>query len=331
MGLFGPKLPAEEKNYVKALKKASNLTPKTNAALEDAMKNYPNGWQGYWYVGLFYDLAPYKDGISDPDKAQEYFLKAESAAKGTYGEQWLHNFLMWYRRPADNLYKKLPERYNKARRLGVALMNCYKYNEPVISAPCGSSDDCSAFFSIMCSFTARQNDDYLYNEHEAFKDYFLAFPGKFASYNEREELIKVINKLDKNIVKESKAFDKCLNKKEKGQEANWNDVNDFYSFVQGFSAIYDGPYITDQKAANNNYASEAHFGILYIHLAAYHGCQPAIHELVRLANASDSNRRVINEVLKKDNLDLYLLRLLEKCIKNGDEEAIHLFDMYYND
>lgn len=326
MGLFGPKLPPGEKEFVNALKKAPNLTVKSNDAMLAAMEKYPDGWQGYWYIALFYDFAPQKNGVMDSHKAQEYFLKAEQAAKGTEGEAWLSSFLLWYNRPAGNIYRDISERFNKVRRLCVALMYNYKHGQSIVSAPL-KSDDHSAFGILLTSCHGYSETVWNY-EYDAFNDYFSAYYDLDWSVS-HEDRIKTYNKMDRAVSEEIECYKKCMDRMEKGKEVPWDKLKDTYPLVWAYCFINDSPYITNEARLD---CSEAGFGVRLLYTAAKHGNQTAIHELVRLSNSSAENHEFMARMLKKDPDDLvvWLIKRLQACIEErADEEAIRLAQLYY--
>lgn len=334
MGLFGPKKPVEEKNFSKALSKAANLNDKSNAALMEATAAYPAGWQGYWFIALFYDFGAGKDAQMDPAKAQEYFMKAEAAAKGTPGEAWLNNFLTWYRRPAGNLVKPIKEKYEKIRRLGVALMNCYQYQTPVITAPCGKKDDATTFALLLVTASGFDVEvsDY---EYDAFKDLFDAYADLFLC-KDREDLLKAVNPIIKKYNKANDVYKDCMKALEKGKKPAWHKLHDMYAYMLGYCCINDGPFITGDIASEWGHPSEAALGIYFYLFAAHNGNQTAIHELIRLSKASEANYKLMESVFRRrvstsDDLELYLMRKLLKCLEKGDDEAFRLAELYYAD
>lgn len=334
MGLFGPKKSAEEKAFIKAMKKASNVNDKSNAALLEAVAAYPAGWQGHWFIALFYDFGAGKGAEMDPAKAQEHFLKAEAAAKGTPGEAWLSKFMLWYRRPAGNLVKPITPKYEKMRRLGVALMNCYQYKTPVISAPQGNKDDAATFSTLLVNISGF-DVDVKDQEYDAINDLFSAYCNLWLC-NDREEQLKMINPIIKKYNKANDAYTDCMKALEKDKAPAWHKLRDMYAYMLGYCCINDGPFITGDVASEWGHSSEAALGIYFYLFAAHNGNQTAIHELIRLYNASEENRPVMKAAYRKaypngDDLELHLLRQLLKCAEKGDEEAFRLHTLYYAD
>lgn len=330
MGLFGPKKSAEEKNFIKALKDAPSMKGKHMPELLAATEAYPCGWQGYWFLGLYHDFAHGKSEQPDPVKAQEYFLKAEAAARGTQDEAWLNNFMAWYRRPAGNLLKPLSDSAKKIRSLAVALLNCYQHKVPVIMAPADAKDD--PFGRILSNCSSFED---LY-EYEAISDYFTGIDNLWMC-KERDDFIKEINPIIKKYNKANDAYDDCKKALEKGKTPNWDKLKDMYAYMLGFNCLNDGPFITGELASSWNMPSEAALGIRFYLFASRSGNQPAIHELVRLANASKGNYDLMSSVFRawnpyyKGDLELYLLEKLLKCLEQDDDEARRLVDLYYAD
>ena len=80
MGLF-KKEPPEKKAYWKAfgaMMKKPNA--ETFAAMEEACRAWPEGWQGYLFMALAYDVACAKIPF-DPEKGAAYHKLAKEAGK----------------------------------------------------------------------------------------------------------------------------------------------------------------------------------------------------------------------------------------------------------
>ena len=333
MGLFGPKIPAEEKAFVKALKSAPISKAKEVPELLAATEAYPSGWQGYWFLGLYYDFANDKGAQPDHAKAQEYFLKAEAAAASNPdAANWLRSFMSWYRRPAGNLRRELSDRAQRVRSLGVALLNCYQYQNPIVSGITGSKDDAATFRGVIVSSATWEETD----EYEPFMNYF----DKITEMNglikkDHEEMVKDINAIVKKYNKANDTYDSCIKAISKGKEPAWNKLQDWHSFILGFNCLNDGPYITGELAASWKMSSEAALGIRCYLFSAHHGNQAAIHELVRLAKASESNYSLMSGVFRvwnpsyQGDLELWLLEQLLKCAQKDDSEAMRLVELYY--
>lgn len=333
MGLFGPKKSAEEKAFIKAMKDAPNMKAKNMPALLAATEAYPAGWQGYWFLGLYYDFAHGKGVEPDHAKAQEYFLKAEAAAaSNTVAADWLRNFMSWYRRPAGNLHRSFSDRAQRIRSLGVALLNCYQYQNPIVMGVAERKDDAGAFGAIITYSSTWEEVD----EYGPFNDYFDKISELSGLIKkDHEDMVKDINSVIKKYNKANDAYDSCMKAISKGKEPNWDKLQDWHSFILGFNCLNDGPYITGELAANWNMSSEAALGIRFYLFAARLGNQAAIHELVRLAKASESNYNLMSGVFNAwypgyhGDLELWLLERILECIKKEDTEAMHLVELYY--
>lgn len=148
-------------------------------------------------------------------------------------------------------------------------------------------------------------------------------------------MVKDVNAIVKKYNKANDAYDKCQERLGKGKEADWDKIHDMHGYILGFNCLNDGPYITGELAANWNMSSEAALGIRFYLFAARLGNQAAIHELVRLAKASDSNYSLMSGVFNVWNphyaydLETWLLEKLLKCVQADDSEASHLVDLYY--
>lgn len=331
MGLFGPKKSAEEKAFVKALKSAPHMKGKEMPELLAATEAY-GAWQGYWFLALYHDFAHGKNETTDPAKAQEFFLKAENAAVGTPGEAWIKNFMSWYRRPAGNLHRNISERTQRIRSLGVALLNCYQYQNPIVMGIAEKKDDADAFGSIIVSCGSWEEHE----EYEPFSDYFNIISELSGLIKkDHEDMVKDINAMVKKYNKANDAFDDCMKAIGKGKEPKWDKVLDWHSYILGFNCLNDGPYITGELASSWEMSSEAALGIRFYLFSARLGNQAAIHELVRLSKASESNYNLMSGVFNRWNpgyqgdLELWLLEKILKCVQQDDSEAMHLVELYY--
>ena len=87
MGLF-KKEPPEKKAYWKAfgaMMKKPNA--ETFAAMEEACRAWPEGWQGYLFMALAYDVACAKIPF-DPEKGAAYHKLAKEAGKRPEATGW---------------------------------------------------------------------------------------------------------------------------------------------------------------------------------------------------------------------------------------------------
>ena len=325
MGLFGPKIPKEEKRYQKALKEVLNK-PNTKNIMEmkEAVAGYPAGWQGYWICALYHDQGFDKSPV-DEVKANEYFQKAENAAKGTEDEVWMRDFMTWYRRPAGNTKKPLTDKQKRMRRMGVAMCYCYLCGDKYLTKP---YEKYGADGYVMSRILDMADVDY--DDRYPFSHFVTV-----ATFDHNEQT----KHTNRYLTKANDAFDQlgwCLKRSNSGQDPKWDKYQDMYNYFLGINAIHGGDLLTGEVAAVSN-MSEVTLGIGHLGYAAIGGCQPAIHELVRLAKSSEGNYRVAEDVFKcnlkiNQPLDAFLLEHLEECIRREqDEEAVYLAQKYYAD
>lgn len=323
MGLFGPRIPKEQKEFKNAFKKAMNKpNEKAITALEAATAAYPAGWQGHWLIALYHDQGFGRAAVNEA-KAQEHFLQAETAAKGTDGEAWLRTFMTWYRRDAGNLHKPLTDKQKKFRRMGVAMCRTYQHNNNVLTGIIGEYEDDGFNMSTVLSYAGELDD-----EQYPFRD-FLTVP-TFDHDEQYKDSCKYLEKAKKS----STIFVNCLRAKRNDKNPRWDDFCDMYDYLYAYNCIEGGKLLTNEAAIINN-TSEAVLGIKHYMFAADMGNQAAIHELIRLANASESNFNLMEQVhynihsYSKDDLNCYLLERMLECVKINDEEAGRLFELYY--
>ncbi len=325
MGLFGPKLPKEEKNYQKALKDVLHKPNTKNVnEMKSALKSYPNGWQGYWICAVFHDQG-FDKSVRDEAKAQEYFQKAENAARGTNHEVWMQEFLKWYLRDAGHLKKTMTEEEERFRRLGVALCYCYLLGDKFLVDP---YEKYGGDGYVMSRILSQANVDY--DEIRSFAD-FVTVPTF-----DRNEQVKATNKYFEQSTKTENAYAKITNLIKEGKEPNWDKYHDMYDYFIAVNCIHGGDLLTGE-VAENSYVSEIDMGISRFIYLSVEGCQPAIHELVRLAKGSQANFEVVERCFSNKklsslwggNLDYFLAEKLKECIEKKDVEAKNLYQLYY--
>lgn len=328
MGLFGPKVPKEEKMYQKVLKNTlSKPNTKNINEMKGVLASYPNGWQGYWICGVYHDQG-FDGSKRDEKKAQEYFEKAEAAVKGTQNEVWIREFFTWYHRDAGNLDKPISDELERVRRLGIAMCYCFLLGDNFLTAPYQTygGDDYVMSWGILDGCKVD------FDEIGAFRD-FLG-----VSTIDRNSQIKDTNKYLEKSEKAANVFSKCVRDVCEGRNARWDKYFDMYTYFWGINCIHGGNLLTAEVAALSN-KSEIVMGIDNLINIVYGGCQPAIHELVRLVNGSQQNFAMVQEVYERRNgrrsgtewrnLETFLLENLKKCIEKNDMEAKRLYQMYY--
>lgn len=323
MGLFGPKISKEEKNLQAAYKKAFRKPTIANIqALKSAVSTCPNQWQCYWLCAIHHDFGCDNTPV-DEGKAQEYFLQAEHAVQGTEHENWFNTFMLWYRRDAGNLLKSLDETQNKLRRLGVALCHCMTIDDGALTRwieKYGADGyNLISLMEFISSCDAERMPFYHFTTVATF------------DHNEQRKHTK--NFYD-NVCDSASAFSACIKEKTSGKAPHWENVQDMFYYLLGVNCIDGGDLLTGELADELS-QSETALGIeSYIH-AAEMGCQSAVHDLVRLANASQNNFDLMERIyrstihLSDSPFELFLLEQIEKCVRKKDEEAMRLFQMYY--
>ena len=327
MGLFGPKIAKEEKMYQKALKDALHKPNTKNInALKSAMESYPNSWQGYWICAVYHDQG-FDKTARDEAKAQEYFKKAEALAKGTDHEVWMQEFLTWYRRDAGHLEKPMTEASERTRRLGIALCYCSLLGDLFLTAP--YEKYCGDGYAMNWGIIDRANGEY--EDRAPFRDFIGV------SDIDRNSQIKDTNGFFDKSNKSVDAYVKCVEAIRNGKEPNWEKYNDMYDYLIAVNCIHGGKLLTEEVAQNSGYLSETEMGINRLILCSSDGSQPAIHEITRLAKASQNNFEVVERAflgmkintIWGGDLDRFLMEKLERCMEKNDAEAANLYQMYY--
>lgn len=170
------------------------------------------------------------------------------------------------------------------------------------------------------------------DEMEAFRD-FLG-----VNTVDRNGQIKDTNKYLEKSEKAASIFSKCVRDVIDGRGPRWDKYFDMYTYLLSINCIHGGNLLTAEVAAISN-ESETFMGVNNLINVTYGGCQPAIHELVRLANASQNNFKMMQDVYEsrsgrrngKELRDFkgFLIDNLKKCIEKNDTEAKRLYQLYY--
>ena len=328
MGLFGSKIAKEEKMYQKVLKNTLNKPNTKNVnEMKGVLASYTDGWQGYWICGVYHDQG-FDGGSRDEKKALEYFGKAEDAVRGTKHEVWLREFLKWYRKDAGNLDKPVSEELERARRLGIAMCYCSLLGDDFLTAPYEKYG--GDVYVMSCGILDKCSVDY--DEIDAFRQ-FLG-----VCTIDRNSQIKDTNKFLNKTEKAADVYSKCVRDVIDGREARWDKYFDMYAYLWAVNCIHGGNLLTAEVAAVSN-ERETEMGVNHLINITYGGCQPALHELVRLANGSQSNFNMMQDVYESRSgrrkgsecrdFEQFLIENLKKCIEKGDAEANRLYQMYY--
>jgi len=326
MGLFGPKIPKEEKKFADAFKKAMKKADGKNIAeLKDALGGYPSGWQGYWLCGVYHDFGMC-GSAREAATAQKYFQKALDTATGD-DKKWMTEFLNWYGKDAGNTDKPISPELNQARRFGIAMCYCHLLGEKFLCSVYEKyGGDGYAINGILWNLGVD------WNEMEAFHD-FMTVPTF-----DRNEQIKATNKFVANCDKAADKFSKCVKQKLAGNEPDWDEYFDMYDYLFAVNCLHGGEIMTGEYAEKNGH-TEVNLGLQHLIYAIYGGCAPAIHEFARLANASQANyemmerfyelRRQRESSKEWRSFDKFIVENLEECIAQNDAEAKRIYDAYY--
>jgi len=183
---------------------------------------------------------------------------------------------------------------------------------------------------VMCQgILTRLNADYY--EIKPFDDFMSV------TDFDRNSQIKDTSKFVEHSNKYMEGYAKCMNAIRDGKEPDWEKYIDMYDYLLGVNCIHGGKLLTEELAENSGFFSEAEMGVFNFLSGAIQGCQPSIHEVTRLAKASQDNFEVVERIFQNrkisvvwgEDLDRFLKEQLEKCIAKNDAEANHLYQMYY--
>lgn len=315
--LFGSKVAKEEKVFNNALKTAIGSHKEKNLTeLLSALNGCPR-WQGYWLAGLYYDLGLGKVPVNE-NKAKEYQLMAENAAKGTPDEEWVDTFYYWYEQNAGNTIRKLDSISLKYRRLGVAALNLYEHGKSYIIND--ESDDAYTWEKIFPLFGNEEGMN--------FKYFFEDWAGY--EYRDRNDTIKRMNEFTKRAKKDGREL-YLKDIKVNASRPEKLSYNDMVVYLLGTTFMIGGPYLLDEVAEGMGRV-ETHIGIEQLLWAAGMGNVPAIYDLLRYAN--DDNRKhhdyiaeICQEVLG-ESLTIKEIDWLVPLVDAGDPEAIRLNNKY---
>ncbi|MCC8099848.1 MAG: hypothetical protein LIO78_07290 [Clostridiales bacterium] len=331
MGLFSkkPKSPGDAfwDTYQKAVKKEK---PEFFDALEEALQNYPQGWQGYFLLGLYYDCGcrlPF-----DPQKAEDYYKRARAAASGdAEGRKWLDNFFYWYDKPAFMVNTKLGEQTLRMRKIGFAAFNSFGHHQKVLTARIKNQYDSELFSNLFssCLSNATKVEGWSHGEYacnaEVLQEFFLdVHLAEIPDDINMDDVNKGLEHMLKREKKEKKVFDKSLDDAFKAMEAlhPLDDDERVPPEVTGIPSYF---------LAMDNYGTGIYAGLGKINknvemcayrlsYAAMFGSAFATDEFARLALESPSNWNVMNQE-EKGKLKENLAKRLKECAEKGDELA----------
>lgn len=325
MGLF-TKEPAEKKAYWKAFKKAIEKSNEKNfTALEAASSAWPTGWQGYFYMGLCYDLASCVG--FDPEKAAGYHEKAKKAAEAA-GNDFLEKFYETYAESAINFRLSEDQHYFprtlKVRQAGAALMLYFDLNENHIMTDI--LNDRAFWGAVFCGIDTggrfRSSDEQIQ---------VLYHSAPFRSY--------IVDCIDRNGSDETRVkntnemIDECNELNKVGKDGVTLETAEEYYYVVGQALLMGGdPYLFNGKGWLQNSRIN---GWEYLWRSANIGFAPALHLMAQLFDLEDFSKEIaygFGLVYGEENSDRgtivrQVLALLEEATVRGDELAVRLIDV----
>lgn len=327
MGLF-TKEPAEKKAYWKALNKAIGKPNEKNfAALEEACSAWPTGWQGYFLMGLCYDLA---SGVDfDPEKAAGYHAKAKKAAEAA-GDDFLEKFYETYAESAINFRLSEEEHYFprtlKVRQAGAAMMHYFDLNENCIIKDRFLEDDRGFWVAVFSNvdtggvFKTSDEQWQVFKHKEPFTNYLYHCSDRNGS--------------DETRVKNTNAMIKECNKLNKvGKDGVTLETPEEYYYVLGYALLVGGdPYLFNGSGWHQNSRID---GWNYLWRSANLGFAPALHFMAQLFDSEEFSQEIayaFGLLYGEENSDRrtivrQVLALLEEAAVRGDEEAVRLIDL----
>ncbi|MCD8366648.1 MAG: hypothetical protein LUC48_01275 [Clostridiales bacterium] len=331
MGLFSKKPNAPGDAFWDAYQKAAKKEkPEFFAALEEALQNYPQGWQGYFLLGLYYDCGcrlPF-----DPQKAEDCYKRARAGASGdAEGRKWLDNFFQWYDKPAFMLKTKLSEQTLRMRKIGFAAFNTFEHHQKLLTARIKNEYDSEIFFRLFnsCLSNATKVEGWSYGEYacnaEVLGEFFLDVNlAEIPDDLDMDNVNKGLEHMLKREKKESKRFGKALDDAYDALAAGHPKDDDNYvpPEVTGFPAYFlamdnygTGIYARLGKIEQNLKVCAGRLSY-----AATLGSAFAIDEYARLALESPTNWNAMNQEAD-GKLKEKLTKSLKECAEAGDELA----------
>lgn len=322
MGLFN-KQPAEEKAYWKAFAAAlKKPSADTFAALEEAGKAWPNGWEGYFLMGLSYDLAA---GVEfHPDKAAEYHYKAKDIG-AKVNSAYVNDFYIDYDCPQPN-FRATDEYYPRAmnvRKMGTGMLANQSHERNYIW------DNDRKFWQKLIShidtgrlFKSTAEQDQVELQLEPYQDYLGAMDDFDSPSKSAKE---ALDRRSSDLIKRNKKMNKI-----KPDSVTLSYV-DTWHYVFGLSQLQGGPYSFTNGDLNRSIAFNQFW------TGAHMGSAPCLHLLCSFLIDRSSE---LCEIAWKAGMDMYrldreevwhqLLYLLELAGKKGDTSAATLVDKLFD-
>ena len=327
MGLF-KKEPPEKKAYWKAfgaMMKKPNA--ETFAAMEEACRAWPEGWQGYLFMALAYDVACAKIPF-DPEKGAAYHKLAKEAGKKA-GSDWLGVFYECYEESAGNF--RLKEDYypltKNVRRLGAAMLFNYSEGERHVVTDVALKKDDAFWKELLIHagegiptkgglFSSLPADVVEANHHA---EPFIRYLNDYVNKNlEEKDQLKAADK----VYKQYNAFVKT------GRDEVTTQTEDMYGYMLGYSLMIGGGPYQILNGRQGFYQDIRINGWITLWKSAYRGNMPALHLLAQLFHTECAelidfafSKSYSNVGNAHEEAYYELVLMLEAAAKNRDEDA----------
>ncbi len=330
MGLF-KKEPPEKKMYWKAFAAMMKKpTEETFTAMEEASRAWPEGWQGYLFMGLAYDVACGKIPF-DPEKGAGYHKLAKEAGQKA-GNDWLKVFYECYEEAAGNF--RLKEDYypltKNVRRLGAAMLFNYSQEEKHVVTDVALKKDDSFWRELLFHagdgvprkgglFSSLPADVLEAGRHG---EPFLAYLNDFSNLKlEENEQIKAVDKIYKHYNALAKT----------GKNEITTETEDMYGYMLGYALITGGGPYQILNGRQGFYQDIRINGWIIIWKSAYRGNMSALHLLAQFFNSEVTelidfafSKSYSNVKDAHEEAYYELVIMLEEAAKNKDEDADRL-------
>ena len=329
MGLF-KKEPPEKKAYWKAF---GAMIKKPNAetftAMEEASRAWPEGWQGYLFMGLAYDVACAKIPF-DPEKGAGYHKLAKEAGKKA-GSKWVDNFYGFYEVSAGNF--RLKEDYypmtKNVRRMGVAMLFNYREDEKQIVTDVPLKKDCDFWRELFsCAGNGVPTKGGLFSSLPADVVETNCHKEPFTTYINDSVYNKNLEQKDQ-IKSAEKVYKKYTALTKVSADDITTETEDMYGYTLGYALITGGGPYEVMNGMRGFYQDIRIDGWIMMWKVAHRGNMAALHMLSMFFNDEDMSD-LIDFAFSKSYSNVAdahgeayqeLVLLLEKAAENGDADA----------
>lgn len=323
MGFF-TKEPAEKKAFQKAFNAALSRQNEENfKVLEQACRAWPTGWQGYFLMGLSYDLAVGKIPF-DADKAARYHQLTKQAGKAAQCE-WLDTFYYFYNEYAGN-FRITEEYFPRAmniRKAAVAMMHNFSPDENHIITDAIFKGDLKFWDTIFSGINGGGFFQCTPEESQCVTQKFSILPliSAWKNHNgDHDSRIRDVNDMTKPWFKLSRKAPKEIT----------IDDQDLRGFLFGCSLVLGGGAYDVLDGEPGWYQNLRIDGWMNLWAAANRGCAPALHFLAMMFNDEDFCSEICYAYSKHyknagsswEESANELLSLLESAGENGDFDAL---------